>query len=110
MKNPETPALPDAGAERARKQFVICVRELQELPFAKGAILQDKKLVNDVVTTIAHGLGRAPVWIAPSAPRGATTAGVIIDLSREGDVDRTKHIRLKATGFGATITVDIGVA
>lgn len=110
MKNPETPALPDGDAERARKQHVICIRELQEAPFVKAQVVENQKLADGVSTTIAHKLGRVPKWVCPSAPRGATTAGVIIDMSRESGIDRTKYVALKATGYGATITIDVAVA
>jgi hypothetical protein len=42
-----------------------------------------------------------------SAVRGASTTGRIDDTSRTGGNDRAKFAVLTATGWGATITVDL---
>ena len=83
------------------------IDELQRQPAVKARIIE-VTLVNATATPIAHGLGRAPVMVIPSAPRGATSAGRI-DEVRSDSTDRTKTVVLKATGYGATITLDLMV-
>jgi hypothetical protein len=65
------------------------------------------ELADGVVTPIAHKLGRAPAWMGISLVRGAASTGRIDDTSREGGNDRSKFAVLTATGWGATITVDL---
>ncbi len=122
MKDPLTPKLADVDAERARRRIVECIVELQSATFVRGRIVANVSLAAGVATAdslltifrslatpIAHKLGRAPVWVSPSAPRGPVSAGFIEEVL-SGSNDRAETIILKATGYGATITVDVGVA
>ncbi len=100
--------LADSDVERVRRNHHDALAELQGLPLAGARILRDVSLVDGVATPIAHGLGRA-AFVVNSPPRGATTAGVITEI-RDGTQDRSKVVVLKASGYGATITVDLQVA
>jgi hypothetical protein len=89
------------------------LRELHERVAALAAeprphVVTDVELADGVETPIAHGLGRAPTWACPSAPRGASTSGRIEEV-RSDEYDRDDVVVLVATGWGATITVDLAV-
>lgn len=109
MKAPQTPTIDDENTERLRARFVECIRELQSLPFAKATIVPGVELVNATPKIIAHNLGRVPVFVSTSTPRGATSAGRIDDITRDQQIDRTQFVVLLATGYGATITVEMMV-
>lgn len=96
--------LEDETAERVRRNHHDAIKELQALPFAGGVVIAGVTLADAVSTPIAHGLGHTPIWCAPSPPRGASATGRIEEVSRD-----SKLIYLKATGWGATITIDLAV-
>lgn len=108
LKDPRTPRLEDPNAERARRRQAEAILELQSKPGASERIIADVSLADTIETPIAHGLGRAPSFVHVSAPRGAVTTGHVEEV-RSNSVDRTKTITLKASGWGATITVDVSV-
>jgi hypothetical protein len=92
-------------AERVRRSHHDAISELQRLPLAGARIIRDVTLADSTWTPIAHGMGR-PVFVFVSPPRGAVTTGRIAE-SRDGTVDRAKFVQLAATGWGATVTVDL---
>lgn len=92
--------------EQIRRGIVDAIRELQQKPAAN--VLPGITLADGVETTVAHKLGRLPMMVKPSVVRGATSAGYIVEL-RDGTVDRSKFLKLKASGYGATITLDLEV-
>ncbi len=106
---PSTPKLADVNSERVRREHDAKIVELQNTPSASMKFISNVQLADTVATPIPHGLGRAPKFVTESTPRGATAAGRIDEI-RDGSQDRTKVIVLKATGFGATITIDVQVA
>lgn len=93
--------------ERIRRNLAEQIRELQQQPTTFERVLADKTLADGVATQIAHGLGR-PAYVFVSPPRGGVTAGRIEEI-RDTGVDRKRYIVLKATGWNATITVDVRV-
>lgn len=96
----------DQDQERWRRNVEAQVRELQTVPAASLVVLSGVELADGIETKIAHRLGRRPVLTFPSFVRGAITTGRI----DEGDsADPTKYLVLTANGWGATITIDIGV-
>lgn len=97
--------LADADAERVRRSHEERIRELQALPAAGLVVLQDIELADGVATRIVHKLGKAPRWIGPSVVRGATTTGRIVESRDSGN--RQHAVTLTATGWGATITIDL---
>lgn len=90
--------------ERIRRNIVDALRELQRLPAFGARIKSNIELADGVTVHIAHGLGYKPTIVIVSPPRGATATGRIEEI-RDG-IEREKYIALKATGHGATITVD----
>lgn len=111
---PVAARLMDDVAEQVRRSHHDAIVQLQKLPMAGAAILSGTNgtgisLVDGVATPIAHGLGRAPLFVRESCPRGASSAGRVDEI-RDGTQDRSKVIVLKATGWGATILIDVLVA
>lgn len=101
--------LPDPALESVRQDLTAIVSEIQQLPFASMRVVQGVVLDDGVETPVSHGLGRPPVWVRESAPRGPMTAGIVEEV-RTGGIDRRKSVLLKASGWGASITVDVLVA
>ncbi len=99
--------LDDEKSERANRNHEGRIDELQGLPLVNARIVT-VQLADGVATPIAHGLGRTPLWVAVSVPRGALSAGFLVE-TREG-VDRSKFAMLTASGYGATITIDLAVS
>jgi hypothetical protein len=108
MKAPLDRRLDDQTAEQVRRSHAEAIREWQASAAAGLRVVRNIALVDGVPTPIAHGLGRTPLWAAPSAVRGASSTGRIDDVTGGSD-DRAKVVTLKATGFGATITIDLAV-
>jgi hypothetical protein len=99
--------LDDEKAERVRRNTQEALAELQRTPAARAGIVRDVTLADGIATPVPHGLGR-PAFATPSPPRGAVSTGRIEEV-RDGTHDRTKYVVLKATGWGATITLDVEV-
>ncbi len=94
-------------ADRSRRALEESVRELQDLPASSTRIIAGVELADGVERPIAHKLGRAPLFVRSSDPRGAVSTGRIEEI--RGGYDRSQFVALKATGWGATITVDVEV-
>ncbi len=107
MIDPQTPKLDDPATESARRRLVDCVREIQNRPIL-GANVVTVELVDSVPTPVVHGLGRTPKMAFVSPPRGAVSTGRIDEI-RSSSNNRTQTLVLTATGYGATITVDVTV-
>lgn len=101
----------DEVAERVRRSHHEALKELQGLPVVTTEIKRDVALVSGAVTLIPHGLGRAPTITLVSPPRGPVTVGMIEEIidRAAGNPDRTRFVALKASGMGATVTVDVEV-
>ena len=115
MKPPLDLRLVDSTSERVRQSHHDKIVELQGVPLVGARILSGVELIDSTLTPIAHGLGRAPIFVCPSSPRAVTSAtpitgsGRIVEV-RDGSQDRTKIIVLEAVGFGVTVGVDLAVA
>ncbi len=106
LKPPLSITLDDEKSERANQHHEDRINELQQLPSAGLTVLPNITLADGVATIISHRLGRRPLWVGVSVPRGAaTTAGYIIE-TRDGTQDPTKFLILTANDYGATVTVD----
>lgn len=103
----ESTKLADPDVERAIRNLRDAVREQQRSVFSAAIVIPDVVLEDGVATLVSHGLLRRPRAVIPSIVRGATSAGYIVE-SRDG-VNRTQQIKLIASGYGATITVDLVV-
>lgn len=92
--------------EKIRRNLVDVLREEQA---RRPKYVYDVELADGVNTPIAHRLGR-PAFVTPSPVRGASSTGRIEEV-RDSDVTRiyprAQFVVLKATGWGATITVDV---
>lgn len=95
--------LQDKDAERVRLSHAQAIREIDARP--RLVVIKNIPLPDSTRVPVPHRLGRAPSWIGPSAIRGAAAAGVIGEF-RDG-VDRTKLVEIAASGYGATITIDL---
>lgn len=105
---PAAVRLADESAERVRRSHDERIRELQAVRIAQGAPIKDVELEDGVETPIAHGLGRRAMY-SHTAPRGASTVGMITDARDDARFDPDKYVVLKADGYGATVTVDLWV-
>ncbi len=100
--------LADTTNDQVSRSHADAIRELQGLAVAQLRVISNVALVNGVATPIAHRLGRAPTMVIVSPARGAATAGAVIEPAGVA-VDRTRFVILTATGFGATVNVDVTV-
>lgn len=111
MKTPTPPLviqLKDADTERVRRNHELRLAELAGLPLARGLIVPNVLLVDGVATEVVHALGRRPSFVKASDPRGPSTSGRIEEVRAAGaSHDPTQRLVLKASGWGATITVDV---
>lgn len=101
----------DEKTDRFVRSIAEAVRELQRLKAATLDVIPNQQLPDNVVVLVPHKLGRAPVIVLISPPRGAAAAGIVnevVDIPA-GNPDRSRYVGLKANGFGATVTVDVEV-
>lgn len=105
---PTTARLADPVDDRVRQGIDRQIRELQAAPAVSMVVIPGVELEDGVETPIPHGLGRPARWVKESAPRSATTTGRVEEV-RGSTHDRTRYVVLKATDWGATITVDVAV-
>lgn len=109
MKHAPLPSrrLADETAEETRRDHAAAITTLQRMPAASLVVVPSVTLESGATTRVPHPLGREPVFVLPSAPRGS---GIASDGSfyevREG-IDRSKAVYLVALGWGATVTVDV---
>jgi hypothetical protein len=96
--------LAEETAERVRRSHHEAIRELQQAPMAGARVVKNITLVDGIETSVAHGLGREPTMFYLSPPRGPSSTGRIEEV--RGTQDRSKLVVIKASGMGATITVD----
>lgn len=105
-----TPALSlrldDPKQEQVRLNTDERIRELQRTPAAGLVVISGVELADGVATKIVHRLGRRPLLAFPSFVRGAISTGRI---DQDDSKDPGTYFVLTASGFGATITIDIGV-
>lgn len=101
---PATPNLDDEKTEIVRREHERKIVELQQTP-AAGLKFVTTSLADAVATPVAHGLGRRPIFVGQSIVRGATSTGRIVESARDD-----KYVTLTATGYGATIALELMVA
>ena len=104
----------EGDAERVRQSHAQGITELQELQIAKAVVIRNVTLPDATDTPISHGLGRPPVFVKESAVREGTpiaAAGIIVDLGTRNTagqpIDRSRTVVLRATGYGATLVIDL---
>lgn len=101
--------LADPVAEQARASHADSLRALRRGLFAEASVLAGIELADATETPIAHKLGRVPKVVIVSPHRGASAGGAVEEI-RTSTYDRARVVVLKATGFSATVTVDVVVA
>lgn len=107
LSAPHTPELDDEKAELVRIEHERKIVELQQLPGTSLGVIRDVTLADGVATPIPHRLGRR-VSATNTPPRGALSTGRIEEV-RDGSHDPKQYVVLKATGWGASITIDVWV-
>ena len=93
----------DLDTERALEDVR---RTFSDLRKGLPQLVQNVELANGTKTVVRHKLGRKYIAVFPSAVRGATSTGRIVESEPD---DRTREIWLTATGWGGAITVDLMV-
>lgn len=69
----------------------------------REVVIRDVELASGVATRVPHSLGYAYSHVSVGPVRGASTSGRIADTT----TDRDHFVTLTATGYGATVTVDL---
>jgi hypothetical protein len=104
MIPPVTLKLDDDKAERARQNHDARIGELQKSPLA-GPVVVSVTIGNGATVTVPHRLQRRPVVVIQSIIRGGSTPGLVREISRDD-----KFVTLSASGFGASISLDLVVS
>lgn len=99
--------LQDVTAERVRQSHARAIAELQALPAAALRVISGVLLPSGVNVPVAHGLGRAPLWVGVSIPRSAAGFGAVIEVTGLPSTNRAQIVVLQAGNFAATVTVDV---
>lgn len=102
------PQVSDSETQAVLRQHDESIKQLQVAPGFGMRVVQDVRLTDGDIIPVAHRLGRLPLMAWTSAIRGAVSTGRIEEI-RDGGHDRKKVVALKASGWGATITVDVGL-
>lgn len=81
------------------------IKQIVGVAMLGGYIKRDVELADATDVPIAHELGRpASVFLSP--PRNPSSSGRIEEV-RSDSFDLSKYTVIRATGYGATITVDV---
>lgn len=103
------PRLDDRKVDDVTRDHAAKINELASLPASSMKFIRGVVLLDGVDTPIAHGLGRPPTFVQPSAPRGALATGRIDEVDAVG-ADASKYVVLRASGWGSDITITLQVA
>lgn len=98
--------LADEDAERVRRSHHEAIASTQSRVEAPR-IVRNVSLADGIPTTFSHGLGKVPSLVTLSVLRGAVSAGFIVETI--DGVDRSRFVVLTASGYGATISLDLKV-
>ena len=104
---PISPRLPEPKTDRAVRDHARAIGDLAGKPANGMLVIGGVTLEDGVETPIVHKLGKAPSWVRESCVRGAVTTGRVEEVRTSTTYSRSDYIVLKATGWGATITVDV---
>jgi hypothetical protein len=104
MRAGVTVQLADPVAERANRNHRERIDEIQKQPAVAARVVRNVALPNATQVSVPHGLGRVPMFVAPSPARGGSSNGAIAEVLRNATV-----VVLEASGWGATVTVDLMV-
>lgn len=95
----------DPALDNAIRNVRDAVKEHASSPFLGAVFVKDVTIADGAFVPVSHGLGRTPNIVIVSPPRNPTSTGRVVEV-RDG-FDRTKMVKLHASGWGATITVDV---
>lgn len=109
LRAPAPAKVDDAATNRALDEHRRAIGSVMSVPLATAVILPNVTLADGVATPIAHGLGRAPLYVRESCVRGAAAMGFVEEV-RSSAFRRETHVVLRASNFAATVTVDVLVA
>lgn len=109
---PLTTRLADPDSEAVRRNHEQRITEFQRLPIAGGELIRNVAIPNASDRLVPHGLGRAPLMVIVSPPRGANAVGMVRELRGTNPfsgapIDSAKAVCLRADSFASTITVDV---
>lgn len=108
LRPPKSPRIEDAATDQAIREHERTFADILNLPAAALRVINDVDLPEGIAISVPHGLGRAPRCVLVSAVRNdPPSTGRIVEVRQ--DVDRTNYLKLKATGFTVTVTVDVVV-
>lgn len=97
----------DEATNKALDDIRHCFEELlRSEAWLLAASLVDVELVSGVTKKLKHGLGRRYREVYVTPPKGPAATGLIEELTAD---DPSKEVWLKATGYGATVTVSVRV-
>ena len=87
------------------------IDSINSMPIVNGVVIEDVRLTAGVTTRINHGLGRKLTgWILVDLQGASTTGRIERDPGTAVAPEPTaEQLWLKATGWGATITVSLWV-
>ena len=102
--------LADPAADTVIRSHAEAIVELQGLALAGARVIRGVSLPDSTHVVINHKLGRAPIMVIVSPPRGAASFGSLIEVDLgASQPDRAQAIILEAVGYGATVAVDVTV-
>lgn len=115
LKQPHSIKLADSDAERVRQSHHQAIREIQDLPIASARVIRNITVASNNSVTVAHGLGRPPVFVGVSAIRwdGSVDvdAGTVFDWGTKDSggfpINRAEVIVLAADNFTSAGSVVI---
>jgi hypothetical protein len=96
----------DPDTSRALDDLRLGIEQLSDRPDADCVIVENVQLVDGQAKLIAHGLDRAWRGWTICNLEGPSSTGRIEHVKGE---NKTKFLQLKATGWGATITINVKV-
>ncbi len=103
IKTPTQPRHDDPKIDRAITDHKATIDKVAERPGVNMVVLAGIELADGVETPVPHKLDKAPSAVWCSAVRGPTTVGMIEEVGSRTN----KYVTLKASGYGATVTVDV---
>lgn len=91
--------------EQLMRQVIDALREIV-LQVRRDVVIRGVVLPDATTVTVQHGLGYGYEHVSVSPPVGPSTSGRI-EVIESPNAART--VLLRATGYGATVTVDLRV-
>lgn len=97
----------DPIVDRILRNLDQRIRELAGVRIVQGILKEDIDLADGTEVQITHGLGRPARWLVCRLLNPSSTGRIEEIVS--STVDRSSVLTLKATGYTATIAVDLWI-